>query len=81
VADIDSKSWQMPKLFHWLREGGNVEAQEMFRTFNCGIGMVVIVAAEDAETAIKHLNAAGETVTRIGVIRARIGDEHQTQVR
>jgi phosphoribosylformylglycinamidine cyclo-ligase len=81
VADIDSKTWQMPKLFDWLREGGNVEAQEMFRTFNCGIGMVVIVAASDADAAVKHLQAAGETVSRIGIIRARNGDEHQTQVR
>jgi phosphoribosylformylglycinamidine cyclo-ligase len=81
VADIDSKTWTMPKLFHWLREGGNVEAQEMFRTFNCGIGMVVVVASEDADTAIKHLHALGETVSRIGVIRVRSGDEHQTQVR
>jgi phosphoribosylformylglycinamidine cyclo-ligase len=81
VADIDSKTWQMPKLFDWLREGGNVEAQEMFRTFNCGIGMVVIVAASDADAAVKHLQTAGETVSRIGVIRARNGDEHQTQVR
>ncbi len=81
VADIDSKTWQMPKLFHWLREQGNVEAQEMFRTFNCGIGMVVIVSAQDADAAIKHLQASGETVSRIGVIRARNGDEHQTQVK
>ncbi|MHB1116581.1 phosphoribosylformylglycinamidine cyclo-ligase [Sideroxydans sp.] len=81
VADIDSKTWLMPKLFEWLREGGNVEAQEMFRTFNCGIGMVVIVAAADADTAIKQLQAAGETVSRIGTIRARAGDEHQTQVK
>ncbi|MDO8310314.1 MAG: phosphoribosylformylglycinamidine cyclo-ligase [Sideroxyarcus sp.] len=81
VAAIDSKTWQMPKLFHWLREQGNVEAQEMFRTFNCGIGMVVIVSAQDADAAIKHLQAAGETVSRIGVIRARNGDEHQTQVK
>ncbi len=81
VADIDSKTWQMPKLFDWLRTGGNVEAQEMFRTFNCGIGMVVVVAAADADAAVKHLQAAGETVSRIGVIRARSGDEHQTQVR
>jgi phosphoribosylformylglycinamidine cyclo-ligase len=81
VADIDSKSWQMPKLFHWLREQGNVEAQEMFRTFNCGIGMVVVVATQDADAAIKHLQAAGESVSRIGVIRARDGNEHQTQVR
>jgi len=81
VADIDSKTWQMPKLFEWLREGGNVEAQEMFRTFNCGIGMVVIVDAADADAAIKQLQAAGETVSRIGTIRARNGDEHQTQVK
>ena len=81
VADIDSKTWQMPKLFEWLREGGNVEAQEMFRTFNCGIGMVVIVDAANADTAIKKLQASGETVSRIGTIRARNGDEHQTQVK
>jgi len=81
VADIDSQSWQMPKLFHWLREQGNVAEQEMYRTFNCGIGMVVIVAASDADKAISQLQAAGETVTRIGVIRARNNDEHQTLVK
>jgi phosphoribosylformylglycinamidine cyclo-ligase len=81
VADIDSKSWQMPKLFHWLREGGNVEAQEMFRTFNCGIGMVLIVSAQDADAAVRHLQSVGETVSRIGSIRTRNGNEHQTQVR
>ena len=80
VADIDSSTWQMPRLFHWLREGGNVAQQEMFRTFNCGIGMVVVVAAADAGAAMQHLQAQGETVTRIGVIRARNGEEHQTQV-
>jgi phosphoribosylformylglycinamidine cyclo-ligase len=81
VADIDATSWQMPKLFRWLQEGGNVESQEMYRTFNCGIGMVVVVAAADAEAAIAHLRTAGETVTQIGVIRTRNGDEHQTQVK
>jgi phosphoribosylformylglycinamidine cyclo-ligase len=43
--------------------------------------MVVVVAAADADAAIKHLQSVGETVTRIGVIRARNGDEHQTQIR
>jgi len=81
VADIDSTSWQMPKLFHWLREQGGVAEQEMYRTFNCGIGMVVIVAQADAAQAISQLQALGETVTKIGVIRARNGDEHQTQVK
>jgi phosphoribosylformylglycinamidine cyclo-ligase len=81
VADIDSATWPRPKLFQWLQTGGNVDAQEMFRTFNCGIGMVVVVAAADADAAIAHLQAAGEQVFRIGVIRARQGEEHQTQVR
>jgi len=81
VADIDSKNWQMPKLFEWLREQGNVTPQEMFRTFNCGIGMVVVVSQADAAQAINQLTAAGEKVWQIGQIRARNGDEHQTQVK
>ncbi|WP_028452263.1 phosphoribosylformylglycinamidine cyclo-ligase [Chitinilyticum aquatile] len=80
VAQIDAKSWTMPKLFQWLQAEGNVDAQEMYRTFNCGIGMVVVVAAEDAERAAAFLSAEGETVYRIGSIRERVGDEHQTQV-
>ena len=81
VADIDSQSWELPKLFKWLQSEGNVAEQEMYRTFNCGIGMVVILAASDADAAISQLQAAGETVTKIGVIRARNGEEHQTQVK
>ena len=52
----------------------------MHRVFNCGIGMVVIVAATDADAALAELTAAGETVHRIGKIRARQGDEAQTVV-
>ncbi|HJU50377.1 MAG TPA: AIR synthase-related protein, partial [Pseudogulbenkiania sp.] len=80
VAQIDAKSWEMPKLFQWLQAEGNVDAQEMYRTFNCGIGMVVIVDAANADQAAALLTEQGETVSRIGVIRARNGDEHQTQV-
>ncbi len=81
VAKLDSKAWHTPKLFDWLRAEGNVAQQEMFRTFNCGIGMVVIVAEQDAAAAISQLTAAGETVWAIGTIQARSGDEAQTQVR
>ncbi|CUA81571.1 MULTISPECIES: phosphoribosylformylglycinamidine cyclo-ligase [Gulbenkiania] len=80
VAQIDAASWEMPPLFQWLQTQGNVEAQEMYRTFNCGIGMVVIVAPEDAEAAMALLTGEGETVYRIGQVRAREGGEHQTQV-
>jgi len=81
VADLNSNTWHTQKLFAWLREQGNVAEQEMFRTFNCGIGMVVIVSKDDAARAISQLAAAGETVWAIGQIRARQGDEAQTQVR
>ena len=80
VAQIDAKSWELPKLFQWLQKAGNVETQEMYRTFNCGIGMVVIVAAEDADAVQSLLGEQGETVYRLGLIRERQGDEHQTQV-
>ena len=52
----------------------------MYRTFNCGIGMVVIVSAANAEAATALLTAEGETVYRLGLVRARQGDEHQIQV-
>jgi len=80
VADIDASSWPQTRLYQWLQEQGQVDAQEMYRTFNCGIGMVVIVAAEHAEQAAAVLAEQGETVYRIGSIRPRQGDEHQTQV-
>jgi len=80
VAQLDGKAWHTPALFDWLREMGNVAPQEMYRTFNCGIGMVVIVDKRDADAALKQLNATGETATVIGVIRARENNEAQTQV-
>jgi phosphoribosylformylglycinamidine cyclo-ligase len=80
VAQLDGKAWHTPALFDWLREMGNVAQQEMYRTFNCGIGMVVIVDKGDAAAALAQLNAAGETATVIGTIRARQGDEAQTLV-
>lgn len=59
VAQIDAGSWQLPKLFQWLQAEGNVDAQEMYRTFNCGIGMVVIVDAADADAAAAFLTEHG----------------------
>jgi len=80
VAELDSKSWTMPPLFTWLQQHGGVADAEMHRVFNCGIGMTVIVSQENADAAIAQLQAAGESVSRIGTIRARVGDEHQTIV-
>ena len=80
VAAIDSQSWSLPKLFQWLQQAGNVEIQEMYRTFNCGIGMVLVVSAENADVIQKFLQQQGETVYQIGRIRSRQGNEHQTQI-
>ncbi|MEA5444785.1 phosphoribosylformylglycinamidine cyclo-ligase [Gammaproteobacteria bacterium AB-CW1] len=65
-VEIDPQSWSLPPLFQWLQEKGAVETAEMRRTFNCGIGMVVIVPEAEAEKATACLEAAGETVFSIG---------------
>lgn len=80
TAVLDAKAWTMPPLFTWLQQHGGVADAEMHRVFNCGIGMVVIVSQDNADAAIAQLSAAGETVSRIGHIRVRNGDEHQTIV-
>ncbi len=80
TARIDAASWTLPPLFQWLQQAGNVADAEMHRVFNCGIGMVVVVSAEDADAAAAKLAAAGETVHRIGRIDARKDGEAQTIV-
>ncbi len=80
TAVIDRKSWVAPPVFAWLQQHGQVDDAEMARTFNCGIGMAVIVARENADAAIKLLAAQGETVFTIGTIRARAEGEKQTIV-
>ena len=80
TAVLESSAWTMPPLFHWLAKNGGVADAEMHRVFNCGIGMILIVAAENADAAQAQLQAAGESVSRIGVIRARVGEEAKTIV-
>ena len=80
VAEIHAASWTMPALFGWLQQAGNVEAREMYRTFNCGVGLVVVIDPAQAEAAIATLTRHGETVFPIGRIRARAGDEPQTVI-
>jgi phosphoribosylformylglycinamidine cyclo-ligase len=67
---IEVASWTLPPVFQWLQQAGHVSDLEMRRTFNCGIGMVVIVASGDAERAAGFLTARGETVYRLGEVVA-----------
>ncbi|MDR1063065.1 MAG: phosphoribosylformylglycinamidine cyclo-ligase [Azoarcus sp.] len=78
AARIDAGSWPLPPLFQWLRQAGRIEQGEMYRVFNCGIGMAAVVAAEDADAVTERLAAAGETVYRIGRIDRRGAGEAQT---
>jgi len=67
-AVIRQASWPRPEVFQWLQRAGDVAEDEMHRVFNCGIGMVAVVAAKDAKRAAAALRAAGETVYEIGTI-------------
>jgi phosphoribosylformylglycinamidine cyclo-ligase len=80
-AVLDKSAWPLPPLFGWLQEQGNVADAEMHRVFNCGIGMVVVVAAGDADRAATLLRSAGETVYRIGSIEPRPAGSAATVVR
>jgi phosphoribosylformylglycinamidine cyclo-ligase len=73
-AEIDAKSWFVPEVFSWLQKGGNVPAVEMLRTFNCGIGMVVIVRPDKVDSIMASLQQHGEEVYRIGEITPRAAD-------
>jgi len=80
TAVIDSAQWPLPPLFEWLQREGGVSDGEMHRVFNCGIGMVVIVAEANAGVAMQLLAAAGERVFHIGRIEARAEGQAQTIV-
>lgn len=80
TAVLDAKTWEMPPLFKWLQQAGNVADKEMHRVFNCGIGMVIVVSADDEARALEILRGAGETASTIGRIEARAEGQAQTVV-
>ncbi|MEO8347200.1 MAG: phosphoribosylformylglycinamidine cyclo-ligase, partial [Betaproteobacteria bacterium] len=79
-ARLARDAWTQPAIFDWLQRHGNVADAEMHRVFNCGIGMAVVVAAADAERALRFLDAAGERTFRIGEIVAQPAGEPATVV-
>jgi phosphoribosylformylglycinamidine cyclo-ligase len=80
-AVLEKAAWPLPPLFRWLQGEGGIPDAELHRVFNCGIGMVVIVAARDADRATGALRAAGETVYRLGVIDRRPTDAPPVEIR
>ena len=67
-AEIDLSAWSLPPVFQWLREQGGTDQADLLKTFNCGIGMVVVVAADQAEALTALLEGEGETVFRLGSV-------------
>lgn len=79
AAVIDMDTWQRPAIFQWLQAQGGVEEREMLRTFNCGIGMVVVVPGELAAGAAEHLRTSGEAVWPIGRIEVAAAGADRVQ--
>ena len=74
TAKLDLSSWRMPAVFEWLQRAGNVEDSEMYRTFNCGVGMILVVEQALEEACLSKLTALGETAWSIGEITHRQDD-------
>ncbi len=67
-AEVDASSWERPAIFRWLQQRGPVHADEMWRTFNCGVGMVAVLAAAEADAAIGILESRGVPAWRLGTV-------------
>lgn len=79
-AVIDGSSWQWPAVFSWLQENGNVDTYEMYRTFNCGVGMIIALPAEQVDAALALLKAEGEQAWLIGKIDTAAADAEQVEI-
>ena len=78
---LDPAAWERPAVFDWLQEKGNVDWHEMHLTFNCGLGMIVVVSEDKAQQAMDILNAEGETATIVGRIEKAADGEEQVIVK
>ncbi|TKW64854.1 MAG: phosphoribosylformylglycinamidine cyclo-ligase [Paracoccus denitrificans] len=79
-ADIDLSSWSLPQVFKWLARAGGITTPEMLKTFNSGIGMVLVVAAEKADDLARLLTEAGETVSRLGEVTEGAGIRYRGEL-
>jgi phosphoribosylformylglycinamidine cyclo-ligase len=79
-AVIDTNAWTIPPVFQWLQQQGNVEAYEMYRTFNCGVGMIIAVPAEQQDQALTLLRDCGEDAFVVGTIAKAEGDEERVEL-
>ncbi|NQY63732.1 MAG: phosphoribosylformylglycinamidine cyclo-ligase [Alteromonadaceae bacterium] len=76
-AIVNESSWQWPEIFNWLKDNGNISIHEMYRTFNCGVGMIIVVPADKVTQSIDILKAHGENAWHIGAIADKKENEEQ----
>jgi phosphoribosylformylglycinamidine cyclo-ligase len=79
-AVVNKKTWKLPQLFQWIKEEANLDNEELFKTFNCGLGMVVIINETDIKEAINVLESFGEEVHIIGKIEQLETNDHQVKI-
>ncbi|EOX4452157.1 MULTISPECIES: phosphoribosylformylglycinamidine cyclo-ligase [Vibrio] len=79
-AVIDGNSWEWPVIFKWLQEKGNVDTHEMYRTFNCGVGLIVALPKDQADAAVALLKEEGENAWVIGQIAQANANEEQVEI-
>ncbi|NOU49574.1 phosphoribosylformylglycinamidine cyclo-ligase [Pseudoalteromonas sp. JBTF-M23] len=79
-AVVKGDSWQWPAIFNWLQDNGNISTHEMYRTFNCGVGMILVVPADKLEQSLKILTAHGENAWHIGEIQNANAGEEQVEI-
>ncbi|MBS9877118.1 phosphoribosylformylglycinamidine cyclo-ligase [Vibrio sp. 665] len=79
-AVIDGNSWEWPVIFKWLQEKGNVDTHEMYRTFNCGVGLIVALPKDQADAAVALLKEEGENAWVIGKIAQADANEEQVEI-
>ncbi|MBV2190684.1 phosphoribosylformylglycinamidine cyclo-ligase [Providencia rettgeri] len=80
-AIIDGSSWQWPAVFNWLQQAGDVSTHEMYRTFNCGVGIIIALPQQEVANALALLNKLGENAWQIGTIGALPAGEEQVVIR
>lgn len=79
-AVVKGDSWQWPTVFNWLQENGNITTHEMYRTFNCGVGMVLVVPADQLNNSLNILKDLGENAWHLGEIQDAVSGQEQVEI-
>lgn len=80
MLTCDGTSWKRPEVFDWIQQAGGIDTHEMFRTFNCGVGMIAAIPSDKVDAALKSLKESGETAWVLGEIKPVAADGAQVTI-